>query len=185
MVEPAANIIEGYLRDGVAQGGSQSSLGAGLEGAENRLEFGNALFNRIKVYALVDFKVGNKIFNNTFGYRCQTRNSCFENVQPLQADPVDVAVAQSNRVYWNTYLQDASFAKLREVSVSYTLPERWARRMGATAARVTVSGRNLHTWSSYPGIDPELSFLVDQFTRTEQTNTPPLAQLNVAATLTF
>src|SRR5207253_2856 len=38
------------------------------------------LFNRIKVYALVDFKVGNKIFNNTFGYRCQTRNSCFENV---------------------------------------------------------------------------------------------------------
>jgi len=101
-----------------------------------------------------DFKVGNKIFNNTFGYRCQTRNSCFENVAPLEADPVKVAVAQSNRLYWNSYLLNGSFAKLREVALSYTLPDRWARHIGATGARITLTGRNLHTWTSYEGVDP-------------------------------
>jgi hypothetical protein len=26
-------------------------------------------------------------------------------------------------------------------------------------ATLTVAGRNLHTWTNYPGIDPEASFL--------------------------
>ena len=48
-----------------------------------------------------------------------------------------------------------------------------------------MAGRNLHTWTRYKGIDPELSFLTNQFTRTEQTNTPPLAEVSVSATVTF
>ena len=50
MFEPPANIFWRDLCESVFQGGPQFSLRAGLERAENRFEFGNALFNRIKVW---------------------------------------------------------------------------------------------------------------------------------------
>ncbi|HEX8831499.1 MAG TPA: hypothetical protein VF705_10055, partial [Longimicrobium sp.] len=44
----------------------------------------------------------------------------------------------------------------REVSVSYEIPSRW---LGGRAdnARLSVSGRNLKTWTNYSGLDPEVS----------------------------
>ena len=50
MFEPPANIRRCNLGKGVFQGGPQRAVRAGLEGAENRLEFRNALFNRVKVW---------------------------------------------------------------------------------------------------------------------------------------
>ena len=55
----------------------------------------------------------------------------------------------------NSFIEDASFFKLREISASYTLPDRWAGAVGARRATITVSGRNLHTWTNYSGLDPE------------------------------
>jgi TonB-dependent starch-binding outer membrane protein SusC len=54
------------------------------------------------------------------------------------------------------YIQDASFVRLREVSVSYTLPLKWARVMRAAGATFTVSGQNLGLWTKYEGYDPEI-----------------------------
>jgi TonB-dependent SusC/RagA subfamily outer membrane receptor len=54
------------------------------------------------------------------------------------------------------YVEDASFVKLREVSVSYSLND-VAKRLGLSAWSVTVSGRNLHTWTKYRGLDPEIN----------------------------
>jgi len=39
--------------------------------------------------------------------------------------------------------------------LSYELPDRLARLVGASRASVSVAGRNLHTWSRFKGIDPE------------------------------
>src|SRR5690606_42128711 len=47
------------------------------------------------------------------------------------------------------FVQDAGFARLREISASYTLPDSWARRAGASRATLTITGRNLHTWTDY------------------------------------
>ena len=57
------------------------------------------------------------------------------------------------------YLEDASYVKLREVALSYDLPRSWLGRLwsGARTARVTLSGRNLLTSTSYNGLDPEVS----------------------------
>ena len=54
----------------------------------------------------------------------------------------------------DAYIQDASFVRLREVSLSYTLPERWARVLRATAATFTIAGQNLAMWTDYEGFDP-------------------------------
>ncbi|MCG8424142.1 MAG: SusC/RagA family TonB-linked outer membrane protein [Proteobacteria bacterium] len=56
------------------------------------------------------------------------------------------------------YLEDASFLKLREVSLSYELPKSILKQIGAmNSARVKLSGRNLLTITSYSGLDPEVS----------------------------
>jgi TonB-linked SusC/RagA family outer membrane protein len=57
------------------------------------------------------------------------------------------------------YLEDGSYVKLREVTLSYTLPESLVGRLpgGIDNVQVSLSGRNLHTWTSYWGFDPEVS----------------------------
>jgi outer membrane receptor protein involved in Fe transport len=57
------------------------------------------------------------------------------------------------------YVQDGSYLKLREVTLSYHLPPGVTEHLfgGVRFARVSVSGRNLLRFTSYPGLDPEVS----------------------------
>ncbi len=58
------------------------------------------------------------------------------------------------------YVQDASYLKLREVTLSYNLPDSFARSLfggSARFARLTLSGRNLLRFTGYRGLDPEVS----------------------------
>jgi TonB-dependent starch-binding outer membrane protein SusC len=56
------------------------------------------------------------------------------------------------------YIEDATFVKLREVSVGYQVPKRIASQLGPLRTlSVSLSGRNLLTLSSYSGLDPEVS----------------------------
>ncbi len=50
---------------------------------------------------------------------------------------------------------DASFIKLREVSVGYTLPAKILGRLPLRDVHLSVIGRNLAVWSDVPHIDPE------------------------------
>jgi len=57
-------------------------------------------------------------------------------------------------------IQHSGFAKLREISVAYTLDMPAIQRVTTfSSIEVRLSGRNLHTWTSYTGIDPETSIL--------------------------
>jgi hypothetical protein len=56
---------------------------------------------------------------------------------------------------FSEYVEDGSFVKLREVSASYTFTQPVVRRYFADGIELTLSGRNLHTWSDYSGYDPE------------------------------
>lgn len=58
------------------------------------------------------------------------------------------------------FLEHASFAKLREVTLSYSLAPRVVNtlfRGGTHDVRLELSGRNLKTWTKYRGLDPEVS----------------------------
>jgi TonB-linked SusC/RagA family outer membrane protein len=59
----------------------------------------------------------------------------------------------------NIYVQDASFIKLRELSLSYDLPDRLLANLGnrVKSASLVAEGRNLITWTKYQGLDPEVS----------------------------
>jgi hypothetical protein len=58
----------------------------------------------------------------------------------------------------SVYLQDASFVKLREITVGYEVPESFVQRLRSVKSmRLSLTGRNLYTWSPYWGMDPEVS----------------------------
>ena len=55
-------------------------------------------------------------------------------------------------------VEDAGYVKLRELSVSYSFNSPWvARTLGMSTVDVRVAGRNLHTWTKYTGLDPEIN----------------------------
>ena len=56
------------------------------------------------------------------------------------------------------YVEDASYARLREVSLSIRAPESMASVLRARSASFTFAARNLKTWTDYTGLDPETTY---------------------------
>lgn len=54
-----------------------------------------------------------------------------------------------------TYLYDASYLRLKNVELGFTLPDKWLKTLNMTGLRVYVNATNLFTLSSVPQIDPE------------------------------
>jgi TonB-linked SusC/RagA family outer membrane protein len=55
------------------------------------------------------------------------------------------------------FLYDATFVRLREVTLSYTLPAKTVSRLKLQSLRLFATGMNLLTFSKYPGGDPEIA----------------------------
>jgi hypothetical protein len=111
-----------------------------------------------RLTATLDRRTGHKLYNLTGVYR----NSIFANGVAVQLPDAsnlkEQAAAQAAAVgYLGGFIEDAAFTKLREVALSLTLPARFAARAGAGSAVLTFAGRNLHTWTKYSGLDPEVN----------------------------
>lgn len=148
------------------------------------------LFNRLHLYAMVDFNSGYVSYDWDRNIRCVQIPNCQVLVAPQKFDPRYVAEVQSSSpfVVASNYVSNASFAKLREVSIAYDLPEQWLRPAGARRGTLTVAARNLHTWTSFTGLDPESrSFLpgLSEAISLNQAEIPPLAELTFSLRLSF
>ena len=53
------------------------------------------------------------------------------------------------------FVEDASYVKLREIALNYSIPGSITRRFGMSGIDLRLAGRNLKTWSDYTGFDPE------------------------------
>lgn len=63
------------------------------------------------------------------------------------------------------YVENTGFVKLREVTLTYTLPSSFNSALFGSRAegtRLELSGRNLATWTKYTGLDPEVSNFANQ-----------------------
>ena len=127
--------------------------------ADFRVGFSNDIrIKQFNVYGTLDWQKGGTVNNLTQFLFDLTRNT---------EDCNDLVNGQSVCVQRNldfpnntgTYFQDASFVKLRELTVSYDLPEDMVANVwsGARHIRFNLSGRNLLTFTDYPGLDPEVS----------------------------
>jgi hypothetical protein len=149
------------------------------------------LFNRLRLYALVDWRGGNKLLNANEVLRCTGalgKGLCDVNINPQNYSPQYVAEASvANAFGFNTrsqFIQDASFVKLREVSATYTLPDRFLP--GVKRTSITVSARELALWSDYRGPDPEVSSVnASSIGGSDQGLIPPLSRLTATLNFTF
>jgi len=114
-----------------------------------------------RVSALLDYKGGHEIMNFTHMSRCELPNAVCSDMYDLST-PLDV---QAANIAWNVYVsmagyvEAADFVKLREVAITFSLPQSLVQRVGAVSGlNVTLAGRNLATWTDYSGFDPEVSF---------------------------
>ncbi len=59
---------------------------------------------------------------------------------------------------YEEFIEDGSFIKLREVAVDYRFDSpALLRGLGVRSLALRVAGRNLHTWTDYSGLDPEVN----------------------------
>lgn len=63
----------------------------------------------------------------------------------------------SNLVISSRIVEDASFLRLKSVTLGYNIPQTFLSKYKISNARVYVAAQNLWTWTSYSGYDPEVS----------------------------
>jgi TonB-linked SusC/RagA family outer membrane protein len=164
--------------------------GPHLPTRELGLNTGISLFrNRVRLMTQLDYRGGHLVYNLNTDFRCRSSQNCLElydNNTPLderiRAAALMDAGAKNTKV---GYYENGEFLKLREIAVTVQAPERWGSSFGFDQLSLTVSARNLHTWTGYTGLDPELNGQGQgNFAQREFFTQPPTrnisARLNVA-----
>ena len=126
-----------------------------------RMSFINDLsFKNFSLHGVVDWQQGGAILNLT------RLLYDFGQVTVDYADPIpgSTQTVGQRRIAGfgktaRTYIERATFVKLREVTLTYDLPQFAVRNLwrGTRYVRVSLSARNLFTSSPYTGLDPEVS----------------------------
>ena len=141
--------------------------------------------DNLRISALVDFKHGGQMWNGTKGalyffgahadtdpYHGEGQTETFGETYLTQYSVAGPGAGTAVPINWMTwfwdglgsgftgpssqFIENAGYIKLRDISVAYTIRNRdWLTRMGFNSMDVSVSGRNLKTWTDYTGIDPE------------------------------
>ena len=151
---------------------------------QTRPKYSGALSNTftimrdLRVYALLDFKSDYLRYNFDEQLRCTGEAGaklCDINVNPQNYSPLEVAqTVPRTQGLVEMYYQDGSFVKLREVALSYNIPQRYVPL--ANRASITLTGRELGLWTKYTGYDPE--------TRSQRV-VPPLTRLTATLNVGF
>ncbi|MCK0136073.1 SusC/RagA family TonB-linked outer membrane protein [Arenibacter sp. S6351L] len=116
-------------------------------------------------YALFDGQFGGQIYNDTRQRRVR------ENLDIINDQAGKPELEKKPLVYYQNmisnfnsrWLEDATFVKLREVSIGYNFNKDKLQSVFGNALdniNLSLIGRNLITWTNYTGIDPEVGDLV-------------------------
>lgn len=138
------------------------------------LQYANTFrWRGLSLYTLLDAQVGHEIYNLRKHWSMGPEPSGAGATEADQAGkppglkkPLSYYNANDNALYNglvpnNHFVEDGSFLKVREVSLSYSLGDDLLNRLFRGAfERVTLSliGRNLFTFTDYEGFDPEVGF---------------------------
>jgi hypothetical protein len=170
-------------------------MGSSIPTREIGLSNTFTLFRNFRVYALLDYKGGFNVFNFQERNRCQTANDNCERVNDPRArfpqTPADTILNRELAVYRSAstspeWIQDGDFIKLREVSLSVDIPQRFLRMTRTRSASLVFSGRNLALWSKYEGVDPEVnSYGGRNFVRVDAYAAPMMRRFSAAINATF
>ena len=146
--------------------------------------WGNTLtYKSFRLYGLLDFHRGGKLasITNMWGdftgvlSRTTLGREVDWNNPGVVVKGIDQATGLPNTInvksetYWGCisyncgkviedHIYDASYTKLRELSLTFDLPRTFTGRLNTSAITLGLTGRNLKTWTKVPNIDPEFSY---------------------------
>lgn len=84
------------------------------------------------------------------------------------------------------HMEDASFIRLKEITLGYALPARYLKGLFVRSASAYVSGTNLLTWSKYSGYDPEVNSSTNPFIQgVDNGSFPKSRSFNLGVTVQF
>jgi TonB-linked SusC/RagA family outer membrane protein len=121
-------------------------------------------YKNLEVSVFFSYLFGNLIYNNdrtnvedpSYFFDNMARSVSREWRKP--GDITDIPRAgQVMRRNITRFLEDGSFLRLRNVQVSYTLPQSMSKKLKISNARFFVMGENLWTGFSFLGFDPEIT----------------------------
>jgi TonB-dependent starch-binding outer membrane protein SusC len=135
--------------------------------------FSNSLtYGQFDLSFFIQFSYGNDIFNAT---RIFTEAMTFADENQSVAilrrwrnpgDITDIPRADADNINANNrissrFVEDGSYARLKNLTFSYLMDRRLTERIGVRSARVYVTGANLITITNYTGMDPEVNYRGD------------------------
>jgi TonB-linked SusC/RagA family outer membrane protein len=142
---------------------SATFVGYSIPKYEATLTNGFDLFNRaLRIQALVDYKGGHHLYNNTERFKCIDAGNCRGRVDPSaslmeQARFIAGGVHPARTLYG--FMEKADFVRFRELSLTYNAPDGWAQRFARVRGLgATLAARNLSLFTDYTGMDPESSY---------------------------
>lgn len=123
----------------------------------------------LSLYVSVAYQYGNDIYNYTRRFMDNDGHEPYVNAMVFKPGwsrwekPGDVAThpsmqnADLSTENSSRYLEDGSFLKIRNVTLSYSLPRRWVSAMKMTDFVLSLRADNVYTWTGFWGQDPEVT----------------------------
>lgn len=164
-------------------------IGPGLPERDLAISTSVTLFDRVRLYGLLDHRGDYYARDFTSAFRCRFLlcDALVDRSVPLADQARAVATVYHGSQTTGGYVDPADFWKLREVSATFFIPEAWVSRINANRASLTVTGRNLATWTDYRGLDPEINSggADDNFGVSEFLTQPPVRYWTLRLNLGF
>ena len=73
------------------------------------------------------------------------------------------------------FVEEASFLRLKTLSLSYNLPKKWLKSLGINKLNIFATGYDLFTWTGYKGQDPEVK-MPSPTTLVKDSSTTPVSK---------
>lgn len=165
-VEPGMVKYKDMDGDGVITTDDRTVIGNGQPdwygGITNTFRFGNVDFS-----FMLQFCYGNDVYNATRMFSTQSRDERSN----MLAEVADrwTETHTSNRVpsaqgyikdeLYSRFIEDGSYIRMKNVTLGYTLPVKWTKKVYINRLRVYGTAQNLFCLTKYSGYDPEVSIL--------------------------
>lgn len=129
----------------------------------------NFFYKGIDLSFMIYYSLGGKLYDTDYSQMMSYRTGYSMHPDMLKSWTPDnpnasfprISTAYANylNAYTTKFLFNNSFARLRNVTLGYTLPKVWMERLSVGSLRLYVQGDNLLTWGSAArrGTDPEQS----------------------------
>ncbi|MGJ1391818.1 SusC/RagA family TonB-linked outer membrane protein [Sphingobacterium spiritivorum] len=136
-------------------------------------------YKNLSLSGLLDVRTGGKLLNLDLYYSTFYGSSVltedrgkvvvFDGIRESDGLENTTKVTKNQAFYQNwfstvdqNFVEDAGFIKLREVTLSYTLPKSWLQKANIGEVTVSATGRNLWVKSDFTYKDPEGSLIGNQ-----------------------